>query len=117
MAAYAVILFGGPTELRGMRHSLTMWLERTDATADTRDAVLLATHEAAANAMAHGEPDSPVSVSASQDQDGGFTVEVANHGPWKEPGVAHKGGGLVLMNELMSEVAIQTKTRVRMLSG
>jgi hypothetical protein len=44
---------------------------------------LLATHEAAANAIAHGQPESPVNM----------------------------------MNELMSEVAIQTKTSVRMLTG
>jgi hypothetical protein len=57
-----------------MRRLLTSWLELTDATEDVQDAVLLDTHEAAANAMAHGEPESPVSISASQDEAGGFTV-------------------------------------------
>ena len=96
---------------------LTSWLELTDATAVVRDAVLLATHEAAANAMRHGEPESPVSISANQDEAGGFTVEVINHGAWKEPEPDHNGRGLAMMIELMSEVAIQTKTSVRMLSG
>ena len=117
MAAFAATLLSGPTELRGMRHSLTAWLELTDATEDVRGAVLLATHEAAANAMTHGEPESPVTISASQDQAGDFTVDVTNLGPWKEPEAGQKGRGLTLMNELMSEVAIQTKTSVRMLSG
>ena len=67
--------------------------------------------------MSHGEPGSPVSISASQDQAGGFTVDVTNLGPWKEPEPDHDGRGLAMMKELMSEVAIQVKTSVRMLSG
>lgn len=117
MAAFAATLLRGPTELRGMRHLLTSWLALTDATAVVQDAVLLATHEAAANAMAHGQPESPVNISASQDQGGGFTVEVTNLGGWKEPEPGNVGRGLLVMNELMFEVAIQTKTSVRMLSG
>lgn len=117
MAAFAATLLRGPTELRGMRDRLTSWLELTDATAVVRDAVLLATHEAAANAMAHGQPDSPVNISASQDKAGGFTVEVTNLGGWKEPEAGHHGRGIAMMTELMSEVAIQTKTSVRMLTG
>ena len=96
-----------------MRQLLTSWLEQTDATAGVRDAVLLATHEAAANAMAHGQPDSPVSVSASQDEAGDFTVEVTNLGGWKEPEPEQHGHGLSLMNELMSAVAIHTSVRMR----
>ncbi len=100
-----------------MRHSLTAWLGLTDATTVVRDAVLLATHEAAANAMKHGQPESPVNISATQDEAGGFTVEITNLGGWKEPEAGHHGRGLSMMNELMSEVAIETKTSVRMLSG
>ena len=117
MAAFAATLLRGPSELRGMRHLLTSWLELTDATEDVRGAVLLATHEAAANAMAHGRPDSPVGISATEDEAGGFTVEITNLGAWKEPEPGHHGRGLSLMTELMSEVAIETKTSVRMLSG
>jgi anti-sigma regulatory factor (Ser/Thr protein kinase) len=116
VAAFAATLLRGPTELRGMRHSLTSWLELTDATAVVRDAILLATHEAAANAMAHGQPESPVNISASQDEAGGFTVEVANLGGWKEPEPGNVGRGLSVMTELMAEVAIQTMTSVRMRS-
>jgi anti-sigma regulatory factor (Ser/Thr protein kinase) len=112
VAAFAATLLRGPIDLREMRHLLTSWLELTDAKADVRDAVLLATHEAAANAMAHGQPKSPVSISASQDQAGGFTIEVTNLGAWKEPELGHDGRGLVVMNELMSEVAIQTRVRM-----
>ena len=115
MAAFAATLVHGPTELRGMRRLLTSWLELTDATEDVQGAVLLATHEAAAKAMTHGERESPVTISASQGEDGTFTVEVGNYGGWKEPEAGNRGHGLALMNELMSEV--RWKTSVRMLSG
>jgi anti-sigma regulatory factor (Ser/Thr protein kinase) len=117
MTAFAATLTHGPTELRGLRRLLTTWLERTDATADVRDAVLLATHEAAANAMTHGEPESPVSIAASQGEDGSFTVEVGNYGGWKEPEGWPPRGGLKMMNELMSEVTVRPRTSVRMVSG
>lgn len=54
-------------------------------------------------------------ISASQGEDGTFTVEVGNYGGWKEPEAGHRGHGLALMNELMS--VVQWKTSVRMLSG
>ena len=113
MAAFAATLLQGPTELRGMRDLLRSWLELTAAPADTRDAVLLATHEAAANAMTHGDPGSPVSISASQDEAGGFTVEVTNHGGWKEPEPGHPGRGMAMMADLMSDVTIRTNVRLR----
>jgi hypothetical protein len=43
MAAFAAILVGGSIDLREMRRSLRSWLEATDATAHTRDSVVLAT--------------------------------------------------------------------------
>ena len=115
MAVFAATLVHGPSELRGMRHLLTSWLELTDATKELQDAVLLSTHEAAANAMTHWERESPVSITASQNDAGGFTVEIFNDGPWKEPAAGHNGHGLEMMNELMSEV--RTKTSVHMRSG
>jgi anti-sigma regulatory factor (Ser/Thr protein kinase) len=115
VTAFAATLAHGPTELRGLRHLLVSWLELKDASADVQGAVMLATHEAAANAMAHGEPEAPVTVSACQDDDGSFTVEVTNHGGWKEPDLGHHRG-LLVMNELMSDVGIQTRTSVRMRS-
>jgi hypothetical protein len=64
----------------------------------------------------HGQPDSPVSVSACQGDAGGFAIEVTNLGGWKEPPPGHGGGGLAMMTELMLELEIETNTRVRMLS-
>ena len=117
MTDFAATLVRGPVDLREMRHLLTSWLELTDAEPPVRDAVVLATHEATANAMAHGQQGSPVSISASQDEAGHFTIEVTNFGAWKAPAPGHDGCGLSLMSELMSEVEYETKTRVRMLSG
>ena len=96
-----------------MRRQLRSWLELTDATGDVRDAVVLATHEAAANAMVHGEPGGPVTVAASADEGGGFVVEVTNHGGWKEPWPGHTGRGMGMMSDLMSEVTIRTNVRLR----
>ena len=116
MTAFAATLIHDPPELRRLRHSLTSWLKQMNASADMQGAVMLATHEAAANGMRHGKADSPVMVSAHQDDDGSFSVEVTNHGGWKEPEPGNRRGGLVIMNELMFSVGIQTKTSVLMRS-
>ena len=113
MTAFAATLVHGPTELRGLRRLLTSWLDQTDSSADVRDAITLATHEAAANAISHGEGEGPVTVSAVQDHDGGFTVEVTNHGGWKQPEPGHTGRGLLMMSDLMAEVGIRTSVRMR----
>ena len=117
MPAFSTTLLDGPIDLREMRHLLASWLEQSHAKPDVRDAVLLAAHEATANAMAHGQPESPVDITASQDESGDFTIEVTNLGAWNEPDPGHDGRGLTLMRGLMSVVELQTKTRVRMRSG
>jgi anti-sigma regulatory factor (Ser/Thr protein kinase) len=113
VTAFAVTLVHGPTELRGLRRLLIGWLEQTDTSADVREAVMLATHEAAANAISHGEPEAPVTVSAVQDDDGSFTVEVTNHGGWKQPKRGRNGRGLLLITQLMADVGIRTSVRMR----
>lgn len=114
MAAFAATLLRGPIELRDLRHSLRSWLELTTATARTCDPVVLATHEAAANAMVHGLEGGPVTVSARQDEAGDFAIEVSNHGGWMEAELVKRDHGLGMMRELMREVEIHT--HVRMLS-
>ena len=99
-----------------MRDRLTSWLELTGTPLAIREGIMLATHEAAANAMKHGWPDSPVTVTASQNEGGGFVVEVTSRGAWKEPEPGHDGRGLAMMAELMSDVAIEPITNVRMRS-
>ena len=115
MAAFAANLERGPIELRELRPSLRSWLELTTATARTRDSVVLAIHEATANAMVHGRPGSAVTVSARQEESGNIAVEVSNLlAAGKNPRQVTSGRGLEMMRELMREVEIQTT--VRMLS-
>ena len=103
------------TLLRGLRHSLTSWLELAGVPAEARKPIVLATHEAAANAIEHGEAGSDVTVTAEPEAGGGFTVLVRNDGGWKEPSEREgRGRGLVLMRELMSDVAVKPITTVRM---
>jgi anti-sigma regulatory factor (Ser/Thr protein kinase) len=109
MAAFASTFREGSAALAGLRHSLRSWLELANASSDVQGAILLATHEAAANAIVHGQPESPVTVTARQDDDGGFTVEVTNHAGWKD----HNGRGTTIITELMSEVSVRTSVHMR----
>ena len=65
-------------ELRGLRHSLAAWYESDDVPDHCRDSLTLATHEAASNAMKHGEVDRPVPVTVTQEVRA-ITVVVENH--------------------------------------
>ena len=73
---------------------------------------MLATQEAAATAMVHGQQGSAVTVSARQEESGDFAVEVSNLGGWEEltPGNGH---GLEMVMELMRDVEIETKVQMR----
>ncbi len=103
--------------LRGLRHSLSSWLEMSGVAAEARAGIVLATHEAAANALRHGEgTHSPVTVTARPDGEGSLMVVVRNDGSWKEPAPEpeREGRGLPLMRGLMSDVAVYPGTSVRM---
>ena len=113
MTAFAATLVHGPTELRGLRRLLISWLQQKGASTYVQEAVILATHEAAANAISHGVAEGPVTVSAVQDDDGSFTVEVTNHGGWKQPKPGRNGRGLLLITKLMADVGIRTSIRMR----
>lgn len=96
--------------LRGLRHELAAWLDSSGVSTDHRDAVVLATHEAAANAIVHAT--GRVSVRGAIDDDKLILI-VSNTGEWKErrsddPGQAI---GLALMRALMSNLDVQVKPR------
>lgn len=114
MTPFAATLTHDLTLLRGLRHSLSSWLELAGASTEVREAVVLATHEAVANGMTHGEREGSVIVSARQKDAGGFIIDVANNGGWKDARLKHKGRGLPMMRELMSDVTIVTRTTVSM---
>ena len=104
--------------LRVLRRDLSSWLRRADVDSDVGENIVLATHEAAANAIEHADLGTEVTVLVRRSADE-LRVDVENVGAWKnwpakdEP----RGRGLVLMRELMSEVHIHSvsgRTRVQM---
>jgi serine/threonine-protein kinase RsbW len=95
--------------LAGLRRSLATWLERAGVPDPRRADVVLATHEAAANAIEHAGSAGPVDVRARLAH-GALTVEVSDQGRWKAGGPAdeERGRGLMLIAGLVSNVEIDT---------
>jgi anti-sigma regulatory factor (Ser/Thr protein kinase) len=79
---------------------------------DVRDEIILATHEAAANAIEHARMGTEVSVRGVRDADKVIIV-VANSGEWTEPRSLdeRRGRGLTLITKLMSDLEIQAKSQ------
>ena len=79
---------------------------------EIRDEVILATHEAAANAIEHAQLGTEVTVAGVHDDDR-LLVIVSNSGVWKRPRSTDemRGRGLALMQALMSEVEIEVSNR------
>ena len=91
-------------QLASLRRLLADWCARADVEPSATEAVILATHEAASNAMEHAHAE--VIVTGSHDQER-VTVIVENAGRWKEPARSkYRGSGLILMRGLMSQVDI-----------
>ena len=101
--------------LRALRRGLGDWLDRIGASSDQRDAVVLAIHEAAANAIEHAK--GRVTVRGARDEEKLLLV-VSNTGRWKGSEPSDIGlGGLTLMRALMSNLEIHVepdRTTVRM---
>jgi anti-sigma regulatory factor (Ser/Thr protein kinase) len=88
---------------------LGSWLERTGASPDERFEIMLAVHEACANAIEH--PQRPrrhvFEVWASQGEQT-ISIAVHDHGLWKASGSGRlRGRGLELIGELMHQVDIE----------
>jgi serine/threonine-protein kinase RsbW len=104
--------------LRGLRREVAAWLARIDVIGEVRDDIILATHEAAANAIEHARRGSEVTLRGVRDDDKVIVV-VTNSGEWKEPRSSdeRRGRGLALIKRLMSDLEIQVsshRTVVRM---
>ena len=78
---------------------------------DVRDEIILATHEAAANAIEHAQMGTEVIVRGVRD-DHKVLIVISNAGAWKEPRSLEemRGRGLTLMKQLMSDLEIQVKS-------
>jgi serine/threonine-protein kinase RsbW len=99
-----------PTALGPLRRSLDAWLERGGMGEPPRAAVVLATHEAVANAIQHAGTPGHVVVRCESRRDGVF-IEVSDEGHWKppdDPPSEERGRGLTLIRSLVSDAQIQT---------
>src|SRR5690242_17971506 len=101
------------TSLAPLRLALDAWLVGGGMTEPPRAAVVLATHEAVANAIQHAGSAAPVHVRAESDSDG-VVIEVSDDGNWKpptEPPSEERGRGLTLIRSLVSDAQIRTGQR------
>ena len=97
--------------LGGLRRSLTAWLEKAGVADPPGGDVVLATHEAAANAIEHAGSASPVDVRARL-VGRTLTIEIMDSGRWKvaNPTDEERGRGLILIAGLVSEMELQADT-------
>ena len=65
--------------LRGLRRELAAWLATSQVVGDVRDEIILATHEAAANAIEHARTGTEVTVRGVRDADK-IVIVVTNRG-------------------------------------
>jgi serine/threonine-protein kinase RsbW len=103
--------------LSGLRHALALWLEGKGVDHEPRASAVLATHEAAANAIEHGA--SGVDVSAAVIE-GVLMIEVSDQGQWHPARFDddERGRGLMLISALVSDLDVSTEptgTTVRMI--
>jgi anti-sigma regulatory factor (Ser/Thr protein kinase) len=93
--------------LQLLRHLLERWLAEVGAEDDEVYDVLVASSEAATNAVEHayGPSQAEFRVECTA-HDGGVTVVVRDWGQWREPRGRDRGRGLGLMEGLMDEVKV-----------
>ncbi len=96
--------------LAPLRHSLDEWLERGGVTEPPRAAVVLATHEAVANAIEHAGTPHAVLVRGEADTKG-VVIEITDDGSWRppaDPPPEDRGRGLDLIRALVSDAEVRT---------
>ena len=96
--------------LAPLRHALMAWLDRRDLGVRTRDAVILATHEAVANAIQHSGTVNRIRVRANAEGEG-FTIAISDDGRWRipdDPPSQERGRGLGLIRSLVTDATIDT---------
>lgn len=91
---------------------MAAWLTQVDVTGVVSDDIILATHEAAVNAIEHARLGTEVTIRGARD-DYKVIMVITNSGEWKKARSAEemRGRGLILMKQLMSELEIQVKSR------
>lgn len=97
--------------LRPMRRSLDTWLEQRGIGAKPRAALVLAAHEAVADAIQHAEPTEPVHVSARGAGED-IVVAITDNGHSRTPDEEPVScSGLAMVELLVSAVAVTTANR------
>ena len=108
----AITLPNDPDRLSELRATIRQWLTELGISERERAAILLATHEAAANAVEHGDGENSVVVRARA-AEAAVVIEVHDQGTWK-PRLSEdeeRGRGLMLISGLMHEVEISSDDR------
>lgn len=101
----------GPGHLAALRHTAHWFLLREGVAQDCAHDVVLSVHEAAVNALKHGEGRVDVEITVRA---GAVTVTVRDGGPGPDPallrapcpGLGERGRGLYLVAHLMDDVAV-----------
>jgi GAF domain-containing protein/anti-sigma regulatory factor (Ser/Thr protein kinase) len=106
------------TELAALRRALRQWLAGVGAQPDESYEMLVATTEAAANAVEHayGPVDATFQVEAAL-EDHEVAINVRDTGSWRPPRGTNRGRGTLLMQQLMDSFEVVTGeggTEVRM---
>jgi serine/threonine-protein kinase RsbW len=100
------------SQLRGVRVSIASWLDDAGVNRETRDDILLATHEAVANAIEHAREDGPIMLRGEIGKDA-VTVSVSNAGDWRPPSSNDvRGRGLAVIRALMTDVNVEVGAHV-----
>ncbi len=96
--------------LAPLRHLLRSWLQQAGVTDPPRSELVLATHEAVANAIEHARTSAPIEIRALITA-ATVAVEIKDHGSWRQRQSENeeRGRGLQLIEGLVSAVKIETE--------
>jgi anti-sigma regulatory factor (Ser/Thr protein kinase) len=101
-------------DLSALRRRLAAWLEEAGAGEPARSALILATHEGVANALAHSHSPEPVEVDAEAYGEI-VTIEVRDHGHWQPCSRERLGLKLIRASVETAHIAIsRTGTTLRL---
>jgi anti-sigma regulatory factor (Ser/Thr protein kinase) len=102
---FAAVLPPDPTQLHALRHGVASWLSQVGVDRKVRDAVVLATNEAAASAMmSPGD----VFVDATCDEEA-VTVVVTSADGWTSPDDDLGGQRMRIVREIVENVSFEKR--------
>jgi len=103
------VVHAHPNRLAELRRRLAAWLAAHDASREEANDIVLATHEAAMNAVEHayGPGDAEIVVTAAL-HEGVVEVEIRDSGRWRDARSSHRGRGRSIMSAVMDDVSIET---------